>query len=40
MSDLIKQITSDLQKQIDGFKPELSVSDLVLSPRRVTGLPA
>jgi F-type H+-transporting ATPase subunit alpha len=27
MSDLIKQITSDLQKQIEGFKPELSVSD-------------
>jgi F-type H+-transporting ATPase subunit alpha len=27
MSDLIKQITSDLQKQIDGFKPELNVSD-------------
>ncbi len=28
MSDLIKQITSDLQKQIEGFKPELSVSDV------------
>jgi F-type H+/Na+-transporting ATPase subunit alpha len=27
MSDLIKQITSDLQKQIEGFKPELNVSD-------------
>ncbi|MCB0117973.1 MAG: F0F1 ATP synthase subunit alpha [Anaerolineales bacterium] len=27
MSDLIKQITSDLQKQIDGFKPEFNVSD-------------
>lgn len=27
MSDLIKQITEDLQKQIDGFKPELNVSD-------------
>lgn len=27
MSDLIKQITGDLQKQIEGFKPELSVSD-------------
>jgi F-type H+/Na+-transporting ATPase subunit alpha len=28
MSDLIKQITGDLQKQIEGFKPELSVSDI------------
>jgi F-type H+-transporting ATPase subunit alpha len=28
MSDLIKQITSDLQKQIEGFKPELNVSDV------------
>lgn len=28
MSDLIKQITSDLQKQIEGFKPEYSVSDI------------
>lgn len=28
MSDLIKQITSDLQKQIEGFSPELQVSDL------------
>ncbi len=28
MSDLIKQITSDLQKQIDGFKPTLNVSDM------------
>jgi F-type H+/Na+-transporting ATPase subunit alpha len=27
MSDLIKQITTDLQKQIDGFKPEFNVSD-------------
>ena len=27
MSDLIKQITSDLQKQIDSFKPEFNVSD-------------
>ncbi|HMZ06339.1 MAG TPA: F0F1 ATP synthase subunit alpha [Anaerolineales bacterium] len=27
MSDLIKQITSDLQKQIEGFKPEINVSD-------------
>lgn len=27
MSDLIKQITGDLQKQIEGFKPELNVSD-------------
>ncbi len=28
MSDLIKQITGDLQKQIEGFKPELSISDI------------
>jgi len=28
MTDLIKQITDDLQKQIDGFKPELNVSDI------------
>jgi F-type H+-transporting ATPase subunit alpha len=28
MSDLIAQITSDLQKQIEGFNPELSVSDI------------
>ena len=28
MTDLIKQITSDLQKQIDGFKPELNISDI------------
>ncbi|MCQ3939423.1 MAG: F0F1 ATP synthase subunit alpha [Chloroflexi bacterium] len=28
MSDLIKQITSDLQKQIESFKPEISVSDV------------
>ena len=28
MSDLIAQITADLQKQIDSFKPELSVSDI------------
>ncbi len=28
MSDLIKQITSDLQKQIEGFKPEFNVSDI------------
>ena len=27
MSDLIKQITSDLQKQIEGFKPEFNISD-------------
>lgn len=27
MSDLIKQITSDLQKQIESFKPEVNVSD-------------
>ena len=28
MSDLIKQITGDLQKQIDGFEPEFGVSDV------------
>ena len=28
MSDLIKQITSDFQKQIDDFKPELGISDI------------
>ncbi|MBN2116027.1 MAG: F0F1 ATP synthase subunit alpha [Anaerolineales bacterium] len=28
MTDLIKQITDDLQKQIEGFEPELSVSDI------------
>ncbi len=28
MTDLIKQITSDFQKQIDAFKPEVSVSDI------------
>ena len=28
MTDLIKQITGDLQKQIDGFKPELNISDI------------
>ncbi len=28
MSDLIKQITSDFQKQIDAFKPEVSVTDI------------
>ncbi|NWG07903.1 MAG: F0F1 ATP synthase subunit alpha [Chloroflexi bacterium] len=28
MSDLIKQITGDLQKQIEGFQPELSISDI------------
>ncbi|NWF62983.1 MAG: F0F1 ATP synthase subunit alpha, partial [Chloroflexi bacterium] len=27
MSDLIKQITGDLQKQIESFKPEFNVSD-------------
>ncbi|MBN8656469.1 MAG: F0F1 ATP synthase subunit alpha [Anaerolineae bacterium] len=27
MSDLIKQITGDLQKQIEGFKPEFNVSE-------------
>jgi F-type H+-transporting ATPase subunit alpha len=28
MTDLIKQITGDLQKQIDGFEPELNISDI------------
>src|SRR5512138_167899 len=28
MTDLIKQIAGDLQKQIEGFEPELSVSDI------------
>jgi F-type H+-transporting ATPase subunit alpha len=28
MSELIKQITSDLQKQIDSFKPAMNVSDV------------
>ncbi len=28
MSDLIQQITSDLQKQIESFKPELNVSEV------------
>ncbi len=28
MSDLITQITGDLQKQIEGFKPELNISDI------------
>jgi F-type H+/Na+-transporting ATPase subunit alpha len=28
MTDLIKQITGDLQKQIDEFKPELNISDI------------
>jgi len=28
MSDLISQITSDLQKQIDAFKPELEIRDV------------
>ncbi|MBN1304694.1 MAG: F0F1 ATP synthase subunit alpha [Anaerolineales bacterium] len=28
MSDLIKQIAGDLQKQIDSFEPEISISDL------------
>lgn len=27
MSDLIKQITNDLQKQIEGFNPEFNISD-------------
>src|SRR5574338_898476 len=28
MTDFIKQITGDLQKQIEGFKPELNISDI------------
>lgn len=28
MSDLIKQITSDFQKQIEAFKPEIEISDI------------
>ena len=28
MTDLIKQITSDLQQQIDAFEPEISISDV------------
>ncbi|HAE60711.1 MAG TPA: F0F1 ATP synthase subunit alpha, partial [Anaerolineae bacterium] len=28
MSDLIKQITSDFQKQIDSFQPDYSISDV------------
>ena len=28
MSDLITQITGDLQKQIEGFNPELGISDI------------
>jgi F-type H+-transporting ATPase subunit alpha len=28
MTDLIKQITRDLQKQIEGFEPELNISDI------------
>ena len=28
MSDLIKKITSDLQEQIEAFKPEIGVSDV------------
>ena len=28
MSDLIQQITGDLQKQIEGFNPELNVTDI------------
>ncbi|HSM72396.1 MAG TPA: F0F1 ATP synthase subunit alpha [Anaerolineales bacterium] len=45
MSDLIGQITDDLQKQIDDFKPELNISDIgtVLEAgdgiARVQGLP-
>ncbi len=44
MADLIKQITSDLQKQIEAFQPEIGVSDVgtVLEAgdgiARVTGL--
>jgi F-type H+-transporting ATPase subunit alpha len=28
MTDLIRQITADLHKQIDGFEPELNISDI------------
>ncbi len=28
MTDLIKQITGDLQKQIEGYEPELNISDI------------
>ncbi|MGZ6316919.1 MAG: F0F1 ATP synthase subunit alpha [Anaerolineales bacterium] len=28
MTDLIKQITGDLQRQIEGFQPEISISDI------------
>jgi F-type H+/Na+-transporting ATPase subunit alpha len=28
MTDLIRQITNDLQKQIEGFNPELNISDI------------
>ena len=28
MTDLIKQITADLQKQIDSYQPELGLSDV------------
>jgi len=28
MTDLIRQITEDLQKQIEGFEPELNISDI------------
>ncbi len=28
MTDLIQQITSDLQKQIEGFEPQISISDI------------
>ena len=28
MTDLIKQITDDLQRQIEGFQPEISISDI------------
>ncbi len=28
MSDLIKQITGDLQKQIEGFKPDFNITDI------------
>jgi F-type H+/Na+-transporting ATPase subunit alpha len=28
MTDLIKQITGDLQRQIEGFEPELNISDI------------
>src|SRR5512132_1602277 len=38
MTDLIKQITGDLQKQIEGFEPELSISDIGTVNEAVDGI--